>query len=115
MPVNNLFAYGTLMCDDIMRTVAGCLPLSVSGTLRGYQCVKVRNATYPAIVGNETGVVHGILYQAIPAAAWEMLDRFEGDMYKRTPVTIETDGDGSRMAFVYICKPAFLKNLDWSG
>jgi len=35
--MEHLFAYGTLMCDDIMREVAGFRPIPVPGTLRGYR------------------------------------------------------------------------------
>lgn len=37
MTEDSSFAYGTLMCEDIMREVSGIRPSHVPGTLKGYR------------------------------------------------------------------------------
>ena len=48
--MENLFAYGTLMCEDIMQDVAGCRLSCVPAELRGYSRRRVRGEHYPALV-----------------------------------------------------------------
>lgn len=112
--MDHLFTYGTLMCDDIMLTVAGCLPLAAGATLRGYSRFGVKDASYPAIIKDENGIVHGRVYLNVPASALERLDLFEGAMYERMPAVIETAESESIHAYAYVCKPAFYHRLDQS-
>ena len=48
--MENLFAYGTLMCEDIMREVSGVRLLQVSGKLKGYSRRGVKGEHYPAFI-----------------------------------------------------------------
>ena len=112
--MGNLFAYGTLMCEDIMIDVSGFrLPHAV-GTLKGYSRRSVTGEQYPAIVPDKKAVVRGVVYRNVPDAAWDRLDRFEGEMYKRRTVNIELNGGGLLQAETYIIHPRFLDRLDLS-
>jgi gamma-glutamylcyclotransferase (GGCT)/AIG2-like uncharacterized protein YtfP len=90
----NLFAYGTLMCEDILSSVAGCTPAFVAAVLKDHRRLKVRGEHYPGLVRYPGVRVDGVLYRALDTAAWTQLDRFEGAMYQRIPVTVEC-GDGT--------------------
>jgi len=110
--IENLFAYGTLMCDDIMREVAGC-PLSHgTGTLKGYRRRSVKGEHYPALVPDEDGRVDGVVYHNVPASAWDRLDRFEGELYERRRVRIELDNGTALHAAAYVVKPEYLDHLE---
>jgi gamma-glutamylcyclotransferase (GGCT)/AIG2-like uncharacterized protein YtfP len=112
--MENLFAYGTLMCDDIMRDVSGCLLSRVSGTLKGYSRRRVRGELYPAIIADPDSCIDGVVYREVPTAAWERLDRFEGQMYLRQSVQI-TVNDGTLLhAETYLIKPKFIDCLEAS-
>jgi gamma-glutamylcyclotransferase (GGCT)/AIG2-like uncharacterized protein YtfP len=110
--MDNLFAYGTLMCDEIMREVAGCCPLHLPGMLRGYRRRCVKGELYPALVPDSEGCVEGVVYRNVPDPAWDRLDRFEGEMYARQPGLIEL-GDGEFLpAATYVVRPEFRDRLD---
>jgi gamma-glutamylcyclotransferase (GGCT)/AIG2-like uncharacterized protein YtfP len=110
--MRNLFAYGTLMCEDIMREVAGCLPACVPGTLPGYARRAVKGQHYPGLVLHAAGRVDGVLYRDVPGFAWARLDSFEGDMYRRRCVQVDL-GDGARLAAeTYVVRPRFVARLD---
>ncbi|MGD8629972.1 MAG: gamma-glutamylcyclotransferase [Gammaproteobacteria bacterium] len=102
----DLFAYGTLMCADIMRTVSGCPELVGSaGLLRDHCRLCVRGEHYPGLVPRPGASVQGIVYHAVPADARARLDRFEGDMYVRTAVEVElTDATILRVQ-TYLVRP----------
>jgi gamma-glutamylcyclotransferase (GGCT)/AIG2-like uncharacterized protein YtfP len=110
----NLFAYGTLMCEDIMGEVSGCRLAYVPGTLRGYSRRSVRGEHYPALVPHEEGRVEGLVYRNVPDSAWERLDRFEGEMYARQLVQIELNDGATLPAATDVVQPEFLANLDQS-
>jgi gamma-glutamylcyclotransferase (GGCT)/AIG2-like uncharacterized protein YtfP len=112
--MENLFAYGTLMCEDIMEEVSGCRLSYVPGTVRGYSRRSVRGEHYPALVLDEEGRVEGVVYRNLPNSAWDRLDRFEGEMYVRQPVQIELNDGATLPATTYVVRPEFLHRLEES-
>jgi len=114
--VKNLFAYGTLMCAEIMRGVAGCLPSTVPGVLLGYRRLAIKGELYPALVAEEGARVEGVVYRTVPEAAWKRLDRFEGEIYSRHSVLIVLQDGGTLAAETYVLRPEFqdlLAQADW--
>jgi gamma-glutamylcyclotransferase (GGCT)/AIG2-like uncharacterized protein YtfP len=112
--MENLFAYGTLMCDDIMRDVSGRRLFRVSGTLKGYSRRRVRGELYPAIIADPESCVDGVMYRDVPAAVLERLDRFEGRMYLRKSVQITLNDGAFLYAETYLVKPEFVDCLEAS-
>jgi len=55
--MKNLFAYGTLMCQEIMLAVTGFPFRGVRGLLRDYHRGTIRGEVYPGIVPRRGGVV----------------------------------------------------------
>ena len=110
----NLFAYGTLMCEDIMEEVSGCRLCSYPGTVRGYCRRSVREEHFPALAPDKEGRVEGVVYRDIPASAWSRLDRFEGEMYIRQLVQVEMIDGANLPAETYIVQPKFLCYLEAS-
>jgi gamma-glutamylcyclotransferase (GGCT)/AIG2-like uncharacterized protein YtfP len=110
--MTHLFAYGTLMCEDIMSEVAGCRLPNVPGKLRGYSRRTVKGEIYPALVQDEAGQVSGLVFRDVPPSAWERLDRFEGELYRRQSVQIELDDSKLLQAATYVVRPEFLGHLD---
>ena len=84
----HLFAYGTLMCVDIMHKVSACRPAHAPATLGNYRRCRVDGEVYPGVVGEQGGLVPGLVYFDVPAEAWARLDAFEGEMYCRRTVLL---------------------------
>jgi gamma-glutamylcyclotransferase (GGCT)/AIG2-like uncharacterized protein YtfP len=117
----HLFAYGTLMCEDIMHRVAACQPAHAPAALAGYRRCRVSGEEYPGIVSAPGGLVPGLVYFDVPEAAWPRLDVFEGEMYRRTAVSITgVDVCGDELALeaqTYVVRPQFVHRLlpaEWS-
>lgn len=108
----NLFAYGTLMCDDIMQEVSGCRLSHGPGILQGYSRRSVKGEYYPGLVPDNEGRVEGVVFRNVPDSAWDRLDRFEGEMYARRPVRIELNDGATLPAAVYVVKPQFRDHLE---
>lgn len=110
----NLFAYGTLMCEDIMQEVSGCTLSHEPATLKGYSRRCVKGEHYPAIVPDREGRVYGVVYRNVPDSAWERLDRFEGEMYARKLVQVEPGEGAILLAATYVVQPEFLDRIETS-
>ena len=110
--MKHLFAYGTLMCEDIFHDVSGCRRPHISGYLCGYSRRAVKEEPYPAIFPDENGVTKGIVYLHLPEPAWQLLDRFEGDMYHRNFVRVESEDGRIISAMAYVIQPEFLNLLE---
>lgn len=111
-----LFAYGTLMCEEIMAEVSGSAPASAPASLRGYRRLRVRGEPYPALVADPNGVVEGVLYRNVSGASWKRLDRFEGELYTRETVQVDQGNGEVLEAATYVARPEFrhlLEEVDW--
>lgn len=107
-----LFAYGTLMCRDIMQDVSGCHLPSRPGLLRDYSRRAVKGEHYPAIVKESGNRVEGIIYRGVPRSGWDRLDRFEGEGYVRQLVNIELPDGSTTGAQTYVTNPTCLYTLE---
>jgi len=108
------FAYGTLMCEDIMLAVTGHSFSRTPGSLRGYRRRSVKDELYPGIFPERGGVVKGIVYRDLPDATWALLDTFEGEMYQRKIVSVNLADSVSIEACTFVVKPEFENRLDAS-
>lgn len=114
--MKHLFAYGTLMCDDVMEDVSGLVLSGVPGVLQGYRRLRVKGEHYPAIAPDENSVVDGVVYQNIPHPAWVRLDRFEGEMYARETVKVALASGAVLSAETYVVRAGFsdyLEETEW--
>ena len=110
--MQNLFAYGTLMCDDIMTEVSGRRFSCVPAILRGYRRMRVKREHYPALVAATGSHVEGVLYLDVSQPAWARLDRFEGEAYTREPVQVELPDGSEIAAATYVVHGDFTTCLD---
>lgn len=108
------------MFDAVWRAVIGRMKDAEPGTLRGYAIYRVRGETYPGVVPDDSAeaVVRGCVYRDLDAPILERLDRFEGDPYRRVPVTVEVDGGKTTPCEAYVVRPSFVHILSrqpWSA
>lgn len=114
----HVFAYGTLMCHDILALAAGNIapPASEPAVLAGFSRHPVAGEDYPGIRRSAGEHVSGLLYRGLDAAALARLDLFEGPQYRRETVTV-TLADGHReVAEAWVFREAFahlLEDGDW--
>jgi gamma-glutamylcyclotransferase (GGCT)/AIG2-like uncharacterized protein YtfP len=114
--MSSLFAYGTLMCEDIMRDVSGHLGVPIPATLSDHLRLRVSGEYYPGIVRKTGRQVDGVIYQGLGNTAWERLDRFEGEMYQRVPVRVTLQSGSILQAQTYLVHPDFthlLADTEW--
>ena len=111
----NLFTYGSLMCEDIMFSIAGACDCLGQARLDGYRRQPVRDETYPGITPQKNDSVPGVVYSGISDMAMRALDRFEGDMYWREEVHVVLLDNTQLTAFTYVVRPKYHHLLDDGG
>ena len=105
------------MCSEIMAAVSGGWSRRSSAVLRGFRRRCVACEVYPAVVDDDEEHVDGAVYWDVPDAAWERLDRFEGELYTRRSVLIVNDEGREFDAEIYVLADRFRARLSqdsWS-
>jgi gamma-glutamylcyclotransferase (GGCT)/AIG2-like uncharacterized protein YtfP len=96
-----LFVYGTLMSSDEEMSDF----LKNGARFLGKGVVKGRMydlGEFPGIVVDQSGKIHGEVYEITRPEIWESLDRYEGAPYLYTRETVECDlGSKTVMVQVY--------------
>jgi gamma-glutamylcyclotransferase (GGCT)/AIG2-like uncharacterized protein YtfP len=113
----DLFAYGTLMSEDVLHAATGGRFPAAPGVLRGFRRNRIRGEVYPGIIPSPEERVDGIVYSNLTEDDWKHLDLFEGEMYIRSAVTVQLGDGAGRQAQTYVLKPQFENRLSsepWS-
>ncbi len=116
MTQGHCFAYGSLMCPDILARVIGRAVPGEAARLDGYRRLAVAGEEYPGLVEAAGHSVTGVLYRDLDAAAWRRLDEFEGEEYERVRVDLLLAGRDASSAWVYLFRPEYRHRLidrDW--
>ena len=103
----DFFAYGTLMVEEIMLAVTGDRYEFEPALLRDYRRAAIRNEFYPGIVPHGGERVAGTLYFDLTPRAWERLDLFEGEMYRRQIVEVAFADGRMGKGQTYVVRPEF--------
>ena len=103
--MNNLFAYGSLMYEQVWQALFGESFVGENATLEGYRRRRIKGDVYPVIFPGD-GSVEGILFRDLTEAIVEKLDRFEGELYRRVQVEVLSSA-AMVPAFTYVLKKSY--------
>jgi len=84
-----------------MRAVTGADYPGVAAVLEGYERRTVRGEVYPAIRSAPGSRTRGVLYRGIGPDGLARLDAFEGALYERVSVMVDTPR-GALPAWTYV-------------
>jgi gamma-glutamylcyclotransferase (GGCT)/AIG2-like uncharacterized protein YtfP len=107
----NIFAYGTLMIPSVMVAVTGRHFRSQKAILRDYARFTVKRESYPGIIPVTDAITEGIIYFNVDEFSLEQLDTFEGDLYQRTRIRVETEEKEMQNAEAYVIQSKYLGYL----
>ena len=113
----NIFTYGTLMIPEVMAAVTTRKFRSIIAILKGYARFTVKGESYPGIIPVTDAATEGIIYFDVDELSLRRLDAFEGDLYQRIQIQVETKGIEILKADTYVIKPKFrshLSSLEWN-
>ncbi|XP_006357027.1 AIG2-like protein [Solanum tuberosum] len=86
--VFNVFVYGSLLADDIVRALLKRVPPSNPAILHNFHRFSIKGRVYPAILPVENKRVNGKVLLDITVPELNILDAFEDVEYERTTVDV---------------------------
>ncbi|KAF5747060.1 AIG2-like protein [Tripterygium wilfordii] len=114
--LHNVFVYGSLMADDVVRVLLKRVPHSSLAILHGYHRFSIKGRVYPAILPVENNKVTGKVLLGITDPELYILDEFEDVEYERSTVEISlNEGTEKLQTHTYIWSNKNDPNLygDW--
>jgi nudix-type nucleoside diphosphatase (YffH/AdpP family) len=102
--MKNLFFYGTLQCEALLRTVLGCAPdfRLIPAKLPGHGAFMARGQRFPFIEPDPQLDCPGLLAIGVTGDAFERLTYYEGGFgYDLVPVKVDTE-EGQMQAEVWM-------------
>ncbi len=99
------------MIPDVMYAVTTRKFRFVDAILRGYARFTVKGESYPGIIPVTDAITAGIIYFNVDDPSLARLDIFEGELYQRTTVRVETQGRKILNADTYVIKPEYREYL----
>lgn len=99
-----LFCYGTLMFPQVMRRLTGRDFDAVAASLEDYGCYTVNGQVFPGMVSEAGAVTPGLVYAGIGDHLLQLLDRYEGELYRRQRVCATDTAGRSLQAWTYVIR-----------
>ncbi|XP_057738785.1 AIG2-like protein D [Arachis stenosperma] len=85
---HDVFVYGSLLADEVVRVLLNRVPSSTPATLHGYHRFKIKGRVYPAILPVENKKVTGRVLHEITGVELDILDEFEDVEYNRSDAEV---------------------------
>lgn len=105
------------MLAKVWQAVVGCHHEPLKAMLGGYARFRVRDTSFPGIIVTPTiEPLEGKLYLGLNPKLVSLLDQFEGDLYYRQLVNVQTSDGHQYRANTYVVRPEnrhLLTNDPW--
>jgi len=102
----NVFCYGTLEFEPVMKKVTGATFPAEAATLIDYARYMVKGAPYPAVIQESGAVTEGTLYRGLSARHILMMDEYEESLYERIQSEVLTKKGELIVAVIYVVPPS---------
>lgn len=86
--MSNLFVYGTLMFEPVIRELVETMPIHRIAEARDVARLQFRDQDYPGLIECPGSTVRGLLFTGLQPETISVFDRFEGSDYERRPVQL---------------------------
>ncbi|POS77610.1 hypothetical protein DHEL01_v204002 [Diaporthe helianthi] len=100
-----LFAYGSLLLDEVIAALLGRVPEHERVKAPGYRVSKLPDQPYPGLVRDVSSEAQGRIYWGLSSKEWAILDAFENSLYEVQVVML----DDGRKALAYVWTEDLLK------
>lgn len=107
-----LFCYGTLQDPAVFLRITGKTACYQTATLDGFVRYRVSGADYPGVIssGHPNTPLEGLLVSRLGRQELKLLDAFEGELYERVLVPVESEGR-RHDAWLYVIKKRYKNRL----
>lgn len=110
---NRLFVYGTLLLDDVVKTLIDRVPNYQHAVALGWRVVRLPQRVYPGLVPGQ-GKSIGKIYTDLKNAEWAILDAFEDPAYTLATVRVLLPSETEKDALSYVWRGSDHIDQPWS-
>ncbi|KAK4435657.1 AIG2-like protein D [Sesamum alatum] len=101
--ISNVFVYGSLLADDVVRALLTRVPPSSPAILHDYHRFSIKGRVYPAILPAENKKVIGKVLIGITPPELHILDEFEDNEYERKTIDVFLQDTAEKLqAYTYV-------------
>ncbi|XP_071722456.1 AIG2-like protein D [Rutidosis leptorrhynchoides] len=101
--IHNVFVYGSLLADDVVRILLNRVPQSSLAILDNFQRFSIKERVYPAILPVENKKITGRVLEGITDHEMFILDEFEDVEYEKSTVDVSlVDSSEKIQAYAYV-------------
>ncbi|KAF3673256.1 putative L-arabinokinase-like [Capsicum annuum] len=97
----NVFVYGSLLHDDVVRALLKRLPHSSPAILHDFHRFSIKGCVYPAILPVQNKKVKGKVLSGITIPELDILDKFEDVEYERRTVVVTLTNVSSKQTYQF--------------
>ncbi|KAK4786226.1 hypothetical protein SAY86_002915 [Trapa natans] len=97
---HNVFVYGSLMAEDVVRILLKRVPQSTPAILHDFHRFSINGRVYPAILPVDKKSVNGKVLMGITGPELDILDTFEDVEYERRDVDVTLVGSSETLKAV---------------
>lgn len=97
-----------------MAAVTGKRFNSIPAVLDGYRCLRIKDADYPGVVPEIGAKTAGKVISGVTDRDFDLLDRFEGELYRRQSETVVTAAGATLKTWVYVIEKRFRDRISGS-
>lgn len=108
-----LFAYGTLVFDEIVLRLLDRIPDSRAGTLEDHEVRQLAGVPWPGLIEHAGSTAAGRLLDGLSLEEWELLDGYEDAYYELVIVEVLV-GDIRTQAATYRVDAAIAESSLWT-
>jgi len=101
----SLFTFGSLTLPEVMQAVTGRVFPARRAWVPGYAARLLRDECFPGLAEMDEQRAHGMFYQGVDRESLELIDRFEGDYYRRVKHFIMFSKQETGLGYIYLLKP----------
>jgi gamma-glutamylcyclotransferase (GGCT)/AIG2-like uncharacterized protein YtfP len=112
----NVFVYGTLMFAEVRAALIKDRYHKVEARLEGFKRLEVKGQVYPGMIEAQASFVDGMLILGVQDTDMLLLDRFEGEYYRRAQVAVSANDGRLVDAETYIFRERYrylLGDAEW--
>ena len=100
----DLFVYGCLSLPEVLKHVTGRTFRTEEGVLHGYARLQIKGGPEAALIPFPDQQTDGIVCFDVDADSLRRMDAFQGALFKRTEVNVQTGTDRWAEAEAYVFK-----------
>lgn len=110
----NIFVYGTLLSQKIIKKLTGKTFKTSAAVLSGYKKYSIKDCDYPAIIQQDDSTTFGLVIENVDELSSNTISFYEGTEYKKKKVNVLINNNATEvLVYAWVSNYDHLENKKW--